>query len=92
MHHQRVHSAERRVQENAGQTPDNRESKALPQPDRALVAADYEVELHGAEPERLRVLERMQTHGTRDTASAGPRRGHVAAVGNVRASAFVIRL
>jgi hypothetical protein len=57
--------------ERIRQAADELEAAALPQPDRAFVAADDEVELHRPEPAGPRSRERVRAHRARDAASAG---------------------
>src|SRR5258707_9781364 len=78
IHHERVDKAEAGMGEGLREAADDGEAEALPEPHRALVAADDEIELHGAKTSAPRVRERVLAHGGGDPASArrGPR--HVA--------------
>ena len=40
--------------------------RCLPQPDSPFVGGDHEVELHGGEALRARLIERMRAHGAGD--------------------------
>lgn len=79
------------MHKRARQPADNFELQTLPQTHGALVRADDEIKLHGAEAEGFGVLERMQAHRASDAASGGPRCGHVAAIRDVRTAASLIR-
>ena len=70
---------------------DNREAHRLPQADGALVGRDHEIELHGAEAACLRAHERVYAHRPRDAASRCARRDHVAAIGDMRPAARIVR-
>lgn len=73
-----------------GETAHDDKTQASPQTYGALVGADYEIELHGAESELSGALERVRAHGATYAAARGPRRGHVPTVGDVRAPAQLI--
>ena len=90
IHDERIHVAGIGMLEGSRKAAGNLESEALPKPDRALVGADHEVELHGAEAASFCVFERMAAHGARYSSAGGANIGHVAAIGYVRASAFLI--
>lgn len=91
VHHESINCAESRVHKRAGQPADDFELQTLPQPYRALVGADDEIKLHSAEAAGSGVLEGVQAHRTGDAAAAGPRCGHVTAIGDMCAAAFLIR-
>ena len=76
--------------EGSRKAPDNFETEALPEPYGPLVGTDDEVELHGTEPAIFGVFERMPTHRSSHASTGGANCGHVAAIGYVRASAFLI--
>src|SRR5271170_1849116 len=78
------------MHERGGKPADNFEPHPLPEADRAVVAAHYKIELHREKASLLCVFERMLTHRARNTAAAGPRRGHVSAIRYVRSPALLI--
>src|SRR5271155_1273348 len=78
------------MQERLGKPADNFKTHALPQPHRALVAADHKIELYGPKASLLRALQRMLAHCSCNAAPARPRRGHVPAIRNVRSPALLI--
>lgn len=90
VHHESVDEAELWMEEGAGQAADNGEAEALPEVKGRLVGADNKIELHGAKAAGFRVFERVAAHGTGDAAADSPGRGHVAAVGHVRAGALLV--
>src|SRR4051812_23975472 len=69
---------------------DDGEAELLPEPHRALIAGDHEVELHSAKAARLRLFERMRRHCARDAAAHRSRRDDVAAIGDMSAAAAII--
>lgn len=91
VHHERINGAENRMHKRAGQPADDFELQTLPEPHRALVGADDEIKLHGVEAAGFSVLDGMQAHRAGDAAAVGPRRGHVTAIGDVRATALLVR-
>src|ERR1700720_2307892 len=78
------------MQKGSRQAPDNFEAETLPKPYGPLVGADDKVELHGTEASSFGVVERMLTHRARHASAGGANIGHVAAIGYVRASTFLI--
>src|SRR5579871_6887399 len=80
------------MRESAGQPPDDREAEALPELHRALVAADDEIELHGAKAALLGMRQRMCAHGARHTAAHCAWGDYIAAIGHMRATALLIGL
>src|SRR5580658_976696 len=78
------------MQERSRQPADNFKSKALPQPHGALVGAHHKIKLHRAKSPLLGNAQRMRAHGSRYAAAKRPRRGHVSAIRDVRATALLI--
>src|SRR5438105_3958224 len=85
-----IDETNRGVLEGLRKAAHNFKAKTLPQPDGALVRADHEVELHSAKPTLSRALQRMRAHGASHSPARRVRRGHVAAIGYVRAPSFLI--
>ena len=69
---------------------DLRKPVRLPRPDRALVGADDEIELHGTEASFLGSAQRMLEHQTGDTPALGLLGCHVPAICNVIAASSVV--
>src|ERR1700681_1032236 len=90
VHPHRIDQAEPRMVERLRQPSDDLKSKALPQRDRARIAADDEIELHGAETPRSRMRERVGAHGPRHAPPARRVRRHIPAIGDMRAAALLI--
>src|SRR5262249_3297533 len=67
------------------------EAIRLPRPNRALVGADDEIELHGAEAAVSRARKRMFEHRTREAAPLRGLCGHVTAVRDVAAATRLVR-
>ena len=78
--------------ENLRKAADNREAETLPQSDRAFVAADDKIELHGAETALPCAFERVRAHRASYATADRVRRGHVTAIRNVRTAPFLISL
>src|SRR5260370_39395910 len=87
-----VDVAQRRMQEGSGEAADNLKAKTLPQPDRALIGTDHEVELHRAKSALPRSVQRMRAHCSGHAAARRCNGCHVAAVGNVPAATLLIGL
>ena len=75
----------------AGQAADDFEAHPLPQGDRAHIAADYEIELHGVEALRFGRFQGVSAHGARHALAGGLGRYHEAAIGDMGAAAFLVR-
>src|SRR5215472_13322910 len=90
VHDERINEAKRRMFKTFGKAAHNFETETLPQPDSPLVGADHEVELHGAKSALACSLQRVRTHRASHPAARSVRRRHVAAIGNVCATAFLI--
>ena len=90
VHHEGVHVACVRVQECLWEGSYDGEAAALPEVDGALVGADDEVELHGAEALGARLVEGVPAHAAGDSAAGCRCCSHVSAVGYVRAAALLI--
>src|SRR5258707_11005763 len=71
IHHERVDEAEAGMGEGLREAAHDGEAEALPEPHRALVAADDEIELHGAEAAPPRLAPRVLAHGAGDAATPG---------------------
>src|SRR5262245_52452228 len=69
-HHERIDVSVPRMVKALRQTTDDGEAEVLPEPDGTFVCADDEIELHCAEPLRLRKGQRVTTHRARDAAPA----------------------
>jgi len=91
VHDEGVDVALRRVVEGAGQTAHDFEPEFLPEADRSLIAADHDIELHGAEAAVAGVVQGMGTHDAGDAAAGGCGCGHVSAIGDMAAPALLIR-
>src|SRR3546814_12572879 len=63
--------------ERPRQAADHLEPQRLPQPDRADIGADDEVELHRPKAARFRMVDRMQAHRPRDPATRRRRARHI---------------
>ena len=61
----------------------NDKPELLPQPHGPFVGGDDEIELHGGEATRTRLIERMCAHGAGDAAAERVRRNDITAVGDV---------
>src|SRR5713226_9278642 len=92
IHDAHVDVAQSWMLEGSWQTPDNFKAKALPQPDGALVGADYEIELHRAKSARPRAVQRMRAHRSGHAAAHRRNGCHVAAIGDVRSAALLVCL
>src|SRR5579859_6523011 len=77
--------------ECAGQTADNRKSKALPQFDGTLVCAHHKIELHSGEAALACALQGIRAHGASHAASDGPGGGHVRAIGHMGSPGLLVR-
>ena len=77
--------------EGPGQTANDFESEALPQPNRAFVGADHKIELHGAKASGSRVIQRMGAHSPGNAAPLSPVSRDISAVRDMRAPAALIR-
>jgi hypothetical protein len=76
--------------EGVGQSADDMEAAALPQPDRTFVAADDEVELHRPEAKCSGSLDRVGTHRACDAAPCSGRRDDIAAVRDMGAASLIV--
>ena len=74
-----------------GQPSHDFKSKTLPQSNCTLIRTNHEIELHGAESAGSGVVERMRAHRACYAASGSPRRGDVAAIGDVGPAAELVR-
>src|SRR5215469_16370591 len=90
VHHQRIDKAKPRMFENPRKAPNDLKAETLPQPDRALVCADYKIKLHGAEPALSCALDRMCAHRASYASAHRMRRCHVTAICNVRSAAPLV--
>src|SRR6186713_1906881 len=70
IHYQYLDVTVPRMRESARHAADHVEPQRLPQPYRALVGADDEIELHAAIAARAGLLERMRAHRPSDAAPA----------------------
>src|SRR5260370_29971888 len=78
--------------QGSGETPDNFKAKALPEPDRAFVRVDHEIELHGTKSAFSCSVQGMRAHCS-GHAGARRRNGcHVAAVRDVGSATLLVRL
>ena len=68
----------------------NGKAEVLPQPHGALVGSDDEVELHGGETMRARLIERVGAHGAGDTAAECGRCNDIAAIGHMLPATAII--
>src|SRR5229473_8690376 len=89
VHDVRVDEPEFGMLEDFGKAANDFEAKTFPQPNGALVGTYDEIELHGAETTLPRALQRVCTHRASHAASGRVRSGHVSAIRNVRAAAFL---
>src|SRR6266849_10385477 len=92
IHDAGVDVTQRRMQEGSGEAPDNFKAKTLPQPDRAVIGADYKIELHRAKSPLPRSVQRMRAHCSGHAAACRRNGCHVAAIGDVRSAALLVRL
>ena len=90
VHHERVNQALARRGERQGQPAHNVEPQRLPEPDRPLVAADDEIELHCTKPAGAGDLERMGVHLPGYPAACRLGRGHVTAIADVPSAARLV--
>src|ERR1700722_20186410 len=90
VHHEGVNEAEYRMPETEWEAADLRKPVRLPRPDRALVGADDEIELHGTEASFFGSAQRMLEHQTGDTLALRLRRCHVPAICDVIAASSVV--
>src|SRR3546814_286381 len=82
-HYQRVDETLGWMVERPRQPPDHLEPQRLPQPDRADIGADDEVELHRPKAARFRMVDRMQAHRPRDPATRRRRARHIPRVAHM---------
>src|ERR1700683_2635076 len=75
-----------------GYAADDIKSETLPQVNGTLVRSDHKIELHRVEAAPTSVIQRVRAHGTGHAASRRRWGSDVAAVGDVRATAALIRL
>src|SRR5437879_11353084 len=92
IHDVSIDIAERWMKKSFGKPADDFKIEALPQFDGAFVGADYEVVLHGAKGAFACAIQRMSAHCARHAAAHRRHRSHVAAIGDVRSAATLIRL
>lgn len=76
--------------EGTGQAADDLEAHALPQGDGARIAADDEIELHGAKALHFCRFQRVFAHGAGYTLTVGGGRDHEAAIGDMGAAALLV--
>ena len=69
------------------QAADDGKAAGLPEMHSRFVGADHEVELHGAKAARFCMIERMQTHSTRDAEFARFNCRDIAAIGDMASAA-----
>src|SRR5262249_46204439 len=79
-----------RTQKRLWQATYDLESVSLPQSNRALVRTDNKIELHGAKISAASPLQRMGTHGPRNSAAGSGGRRHISAVRHVGASSALV--
>lgn len=91
MHHKNINVPVAGMKEGPWQPARDFESEALPQPHGAFVGTDDKVELHSPETAGFSVLERVRAHGPGHSASESTARRDVPAIGNVSATALLIR-
>lgn len=90
MHDERIDQPQLPVPEHLRQGADNREAQAVPQPDCRDIGADHEIELHGQEPGRARLLQAMQAKLAPDASPAGARGHHERCVRHMAAQADLV--